>query len=88
MLTISPARRALEAARAAEIQVAEQAMVRGRILWYIAAFGCVLGGAGTASIGFHLTSVKSGMVWLWAGVLIGEIGPLAILVYVLDREQR
>lgn len=87
MLSLSPERLAYEAERAAEIQRADAALQRERLFWSFAGIGCMLGGVAIASVGFHIPSEKAGMVWLLTGTLIGEIGPMAILLIALHREQ-
>ena len=87
MLTIPPERMAYEAARAAEIQRADAALRRERLLWYFAAVACLLVGALVASVGFHVRSLTSGAVWIATGALIGEIGPMVILLIAVHREQ-
>jgi hypothetical protein len=87
VLTIPPKRLAFEAERAAEIQRADAALRRERVLWYFAAIGSLLAGAGIASVAFHVPSKSAGMVWLLTGTLIGEIGPLVIILIALHREE-
>ena len=87
LLTIPPARTAFEAQRAAEIQQADAALQRERRLWYLAAIGCLLGGAGIASVGFHVVTPRSGAIWIGLGTLIGEVGPMAIILIALHREE-
>lgn len=87
MLKLSAERIAFESARAAEIQRAEEALRRERILWSCAALASVFAGSAIGSIGFHVRSLSSGAVWIMAGVVIAEVGPLAILVIALHREQ-
>lgn len=88
MLTIPPTRRAFEAARAAEIQAGEEAVRRERIVWYFVGLACVLGGTGLAAVGLHMYSDVLRTIWFSAAILLGDIGPLAIFIYVLDREER
>jgi len=86
MLTISPERRAFEATRAAEQQVADVALERERHLWWIAAVACVFVGAVIAAGGFHAHGEKAAAVWIVSGVLFAEIGPLIILLVAVKRE--
>ncbi|MEO6067656.1 MAG: hypothetical protein ABJB33_02970 [Gemmatimonadota bacterium] len=87
LLTISPARRAREAAWAEEIQTANQAIVRERLWWFGAAMGCVALGSWLVGMGFHSTDLDIAPIWLGSGILLGEIGPLVILVIAVRREQ-
>lgn len=87
MLTIPPARMAYEAARAAEIQAADRAMRRERILWYFAGLGCVLGGMALAALGLHAYDDLLRAIWFSTAILLGEVGPIVILVIALHREE-
>lgn len=87
MLTIPPKRKEFEAARAAEIQAADQAIVRERVAWFLAAVACSLAGAAIASIGFHVQTPNDGAIWIGLGLLLGEIGPMVILVVAVRREE-
>lgn len=87
MLTIPPKRRAFEAARAAEIQSADQAIRRERIGWSLGAVACSLACAGIASAGFHAITPNDGAIWIGSGLLLGEIGPMVILYIAVKREE-
>lgn len=87
MLTIPPKRKAFEAARAAEIQAADQAVMRERIGWFFAAIACSLAGSGIAAVGFHVNGPNAGAIWIGSGLLLGEIGPLVILFVAVKREE-
>jgi hypothetical protein len=87
MLTIPPKRRAFEAARAAEIQAAEKAIFRERVGWFLAAVACSLAGSAIASVGFHVHTPNDGAIWIGLGLLLGEIGPMVILVVAVRREE-
>jgi hypothetical protein len=87
MLTIPPKRKAFEAARAAEIQAADQAVFRERLGWFLAAICCSLAGAGIASVGLHVTGDEPAAIWIGSGLLLGEIGPMVILWVAVKREE-
>ena len=87
MLKLSPERLAYEAERAAEIQRADAALRRERLLWYFAAIGCMLVGTGIGLAAYHVTSGNLAMFLFSAGTLIIEVGPLVILVVAIHREQ-
>ena len=87
MLTIPPARRAWEAARAEEIQLAERAVLRERFWWFVAGVVSVWVGIWMVLMGFHTDRVSIANVWIGAGMVVGEVGPLLALLIAVRREE-
>ena len=48
---------------------------------------CVELGLWMAGMAFHTDSAKTAAIWLAAAVLLGECGPLVILVVAARREE-
>lgn len=87
LLTIPEYRRAWETARAEEIARAERALMRERLAWFGVAIGCVLAGIGMVGMAFHTAGLRLATVWLAAAIVVGEAGPLAILIIAVRREE-
>lgn len=86
MLTLPPERLRYEAARAEEIQRAETALARERLAWFGVAMGCVVGGLGMVAMGLHADRLSIGSIWIGGGALLGEAGPLVVLLIAVRRE--
>jgi hypothetical protein len=87
MLTIPPARRAREAARAEEIQAADRALIRERLWWFAAGLASVWVGLWMVAMGFHSDRLSIGLVWVGGGILMGEVGPFLALLIAVRREE-
>ena len=88
MLTIPPARRAWEEARALEIQAAERALFRERLRWFGAGLASVWLGIWMVFMGYHTARLSIANVWVAGGLLMGEIGPFVTLLLAVHREDR
>lgn len=87
MFTLPPARLALEERRAEEDQREIEAIERERLLWFGAAMACVAVGFWMVGMGFQATRGSIGGIWIGAGTLLGNSGPLVVLLIVLHREE-
>lgn len=87
MLTLSPERLSYETARAEELQRAETALVRERLVWFGVAMGCVIVALWMVGMGFHADRLSTGAIWIGGGALLGEIGPLVVLLIAVRREE-
>ena len=79
LLTIPPTRRRWEAARALEIQEAEEALNRSRLRWFLLGIAVALLGYIPFAFAWHTTSETMGNVYFWTGILVTDIGPMVVL---------
>ncbi len=79
LLTIPPTRRRWEAARALEIQVAEEATRRSRIRWFFLGVLVALLGNIPMALAWHTTNKSLGNVLFWSAVLLTDVGPMVVL---------
>lgn len=87
MLILSPERLKYETERAAEIQRAEEALFRERLLWSGVAAGCVVAGFWMVGMGLHAHRASIAGIWVSGGLLVGDLGPLVVLLIAHQREQ-
>jgi hypothetical protein len=87
MLVLSPERLRYETERAEEIQRAEEALFRERLLWFGVAMACVAAGFWMVGMGFHAHRLSIAGIWISGGLLVGDLGPLVVLLIAHQREQ-
>ena len=79
LLSVPPARRRWEEARAREIQDADAALTRSRIHWALLGFLSVGLGYLPMAFAFHTASRSLGDVLFWTAILLTDVGPLVVL---------
>jgi ABC-type tungstate transport system substrate-binding protein len=88
MVTMPPERLERETRRAAEILEADRAWRRRRAWYVLAAAGFVLAGIIISGFGFAVTDEVLGEVLMLAGVTVGDVGVLAVIMfYAVNSEQ-
>lgn len=87
MLTLSPERLAYETQRAEENQRADDALRRERIGWFCLAVLTVWVGCAMAAMGLHVARRSLAAVWIGGGLLVGQFGPMVILLVAVKREE-
>ena len=87
MFILSPERVKYETERAEEIQRADEALVRERLVWFGVAIACVAVGLWMIGMGFHADRLSTGSIWIGGGALLGEVGPLVVLLIAVRREE-
>jgi hypothetical protein len=87
LLTIAPWRREWEAARAREIQLADEALRRSRFRWFLVGVASAFLGYIPMVFAFHTTSEVNGQIYFWSAILLTNIGPLTVLWLAAKSEE-
>lgn len=87
LLTIPSWRREWEAARAREIQVADEALQRSRSRWFLLGLASALLGYIPMLFAFHTTSAVNGQIFFWLAILLTNIGPMTVLWLATKSEE-
>lgn len=88
MVTMPPERLERETRRAAEIFEADRAWRRRRAWYVLAAALCVMAGIVISGSGFAVNDKTIGDILMLAGVTLGDVGVLAvIMLYAVNAER-
>ena len=87
LLTIPPSRRTWEAARALEIQEADQALQRSRRRWFAIGMVAVFAGDLPMALSFHTSNEETGNIFFWTSILLSDVGPMVVLYLAATDEE-